>query len=259
MLNYNSKEHEIMEKLNQEDDVNGFGVILLIEDDDIVMDVGRAMIEKLRYTVLQARTGKAAIEYARSHAGAIDLAMLDMDIPDMKGDEILPYLVAARPRMKIVVCSGEYPGSKLSSLLETGVHDFLQKPFSFKTLETMLVKHVDRRNAARIMTTEDFLAVSDQKGVYSIRIIDISQGGLSFSSDGSKSNEEDLVDVAVLMAEKGVNLDDMECRIVSEKKMNSQDIEAEGLLKRKSVSFGRMTKQQFEKLSELIQACSKKE
>lgn len=248
-----------MKKEIQNEAGEGFGVILLIEDDEVVMDVGRAMIEKLGYKVLPALTGKEAIDLAQNYEGLIDMAMLDMDIPDMKGDEIFPYLVEARPQMKIVVCSGDFMGSGTQSLIDSGAHEFLQKPYSFKMLEGILVKYMDRRNEPRVPADNDFLAVSDQKGVYSIRLIDISRGGLSFACDDSKTDEDALVDVAVMMAGQGVDLDELECRIVSEKTLDHNDLEKTGPLKRKSVSFGRMTKKQFDKLTELIQACSKKE
>lgn len=235
-----------------------FGVILFIEDDDIVMEVGCAMIEKLGYTVLEAQTGKDAVNLAENHDGPIDLAMLDMDLPDMKGDEIFPYLIAARPDIKVVVCSGEHYDSGARQLIEKGAHDFLQKPFALKSLKDVLVKSLDRRSTPRIQATEDFLAVSEKKGVYSIRIIDISEGGFSFACDDSRTDEEAMVDVAILMAEKGVDLDDLEYKIVSEKKMDPEELGLDTPMKRKSVSFGQMSRSQFEKLSELINTCSRK-
>ena len=245
-----------MEKMNETK--KNFGVILFIEDDDIVLEVGRAMIEKLGYTVLEAQTGKQAVDLAENHDGPIDLAMLDMDLPDMKGDEIFPYLISARPDMKVVVCSGEHYDSGARQLIEKGAHDFLQKPFALKNLQEVLTKSLDRRSSPRIPASEDFFAVSDKKGVYSIRIIDISEGGFSFACEDSKSDEEAMVDVAILMAEKGVDLDDLECKIVSEKKLTPGELGLDIPMKRKSVSFGRMTRKQFEKLSELINTCSGK-
>jgi CheY-like chemotaxis protein len=249
-----------MESDNRDKTGKGFGVVLLIEDDDVVMDVGRAMIEKLGYTVLAAKTAAEALDLVNHHEGLIDLAMLDMDLPDMKGKDLFPLLADARPQMKIVICSGDYIEPGNTTVIPFEPHEFLQKPYAFKSLETLLVKYLDRRVDPRIPAMDDFLAVSDQKGVYSIRLIDISRGGLAFACENGRSNEDALVDVAILMAEKGVNLDDLECRVVSDKTFRPEDLDGESVpMKRKSVSFGRMTRDQFERLSELINTCSKKE
>ncbi|GAB6097539.1 hypothetical protein JCM14469_37930 [Desulfatiferula olefinivorans] len=249
-----------MERDKQDKTGKGFGVILLIEDDEVVMDVARAMIEKLGYTVLTAKTAAEAVDLVNRHEGPIDLAMLDMDLPDMKGKDLFPLLADARPRMKIVICSGDHIEPGDTETVPFAPHEFLQKPYAFKTLEKMLVKYLDRRGDPRIPAMDDFLAVSQQKGVYSIRIIDISRGGLAFACENGRSNEDALVDVAVLMGEKGVNLDDLECRVVSDKAFRPDDPADDDVpMKRKSVSFGRMTREQFDRLSELINACSKKE
>ena len=248
-----------MENANRDDMGKGFGLVLLIEDDEIVMEVNKAMIERLGYRVVEASTGQMALDIAADKVRDMDLAMLDMDMPDMKGPEIFDRLMGERPGLKVVVCSGQAKDAKVTAMLQKGACDFLPKPFTYKILEEMLVKHLDRRNEQRVKTYEDFLSVANDSGVYNIRIIDISKGGLSFSCDTGMSNKDAMIDVAVIMAEKGVNLDELECRIVSDKSLNPKDLETGASLKRKGVSFGKMTKQQFDKLSELIKACAGKE
>lgn len=232
-----------------------FRIILFIEDDDIVMEVGRAMMEKLGYTVLPACTGKEAIDCVKNHDGPIDLALMDMDLPDMKGDEIFPHLIEARPHIKVVVCSGEHIDSGARQLMDKGAHDFLQKPFALKTLGEMLIRHLDRRESQRISAKDHFLAVSNKKGVYNIRIIDISHKGMAFACEEHVSDEKAMVDVAILMGEEGVDLDEIEYKIVSEGNLDPQELGLDQPMKRKSISFGRMTKDQFEKLSQLINTC----
>lgn len=247
-----------MENVKNDGKVSDFGVVLLIEDDEIVMEVNKAMMGKMGYTVIEAVTGQMAVDAAKDALIALDLAMLDMDMPDMKGPEIFQHLKALRPSLKVIVCSGQIQDSTVKSLLDNGADDFLQKPFSYKVLQEMVVKHLDRRHEPRVRTLDNFISVSADQEVRNIRIIDISKGGFSFVCGEGLGDKDALIDVAVIMAEKGVNLDELECRIVSDKTLDPRDPETGAALKRKGVSFGKMTKQQFDKLSELINASSGK-
>lgn len=231
-------------------------VVLLIEDEDIVMEVGRAMMEKMGYTVIEAATGQSAVDAASDPGVRIDLVLMDMDMPDMKGPEIFDRLMAARPGAKVIVCSGQSEDAAVDDLMARGVHGFLQKPFSYKNLEAILVRHLDRRHEPRVRALDNFLSVSGDKEIRNIRILDISRGGLAFVCDEKKDDRHALIDVAVIMADKGVNLDELECRIVSDRTLDPSDPETGEALKRVGVSFGKMTKEQFDRLSALISACS---
>lgn len=114
------------------------GTIFVIEDEEMVMDVNGALLEKLGYRVLEARTGKEAIEIARTFDGNIDLAILDMVLPDMSGADIYPLLMEARPDLKVIVCSGYSIDGPAQRILDAGARGFIQKPFSFNTLSKKL-------------------------------------------------------------------------------------------------------------------------
>jgi K+-sensing histidine kinase KdpD len=61
----------------------GSGTILMIEDEDVVIEVTQAMLEMLGYRVMTAKTGKDAIHIAKTFDGDIDLALLDIKLPDI--------------------------------------------------------------------------------------------------------------------------------------------------------------------------------
>lgn len=122
--------------------ITGTGTILIIEDDEMLMPVCREILEELGYHVLEAGTGEKAIDMARSYEGDIDLALLDIFLPDMNGDEIYPYLMEARPKLKVIICSGyamDGPGAA-REILDAGARGFLQKPFSIELLSEKLQK-----------------------------------------------------------------------------------------------------------------------
>jgi PAS domain S-box-containing protein len=112
----------------------GSGTVLVIEDEEMVLDVTQAMLEKLGYRVLCARTGKEAIGITNTFDGDIDLALLDIKLPDMEGGRIYPIIKEYRPKMKVIVCSGYSSDGPAREILNAGAHGFIKKPFVFKEL-----------------------------------------------------------------------------------------------------------------------------
>ena len=123
----------------------GTGTILFIEDENVVMDVTTALLKKLGYRVLGAKTGKEAIDIAKTFDGDIDLAILDIVLPDMNGKEIYPLIMEVRPNLKVLVCSGFSIDGPAQEILDAGAEGFLQKPFSHSTLSEKLAKVMKRK------------------------------------------------------------------------------------------------------------------
>jgi DNA-binding NtrC family response regulator len=114
------------------------GVILLIEDEPMVMQVNRVLLESLGYRVLTADTGNQALHTARSEKGSIDLTMLDVILPDMEARELYLLLMEARPHLKVLVCSGYSIHGPVQEILDLGAQGFIQKPFTLKQLSAEL-------------------------------------------------------------------------------------------------------------------------
>lgn len=107
----------------------GDETILLVDDDDAVVSVTRAILERLHYRVLVARNGIEALDLAQGHPGPIDLALLDLGLPMAGGAEVLPGLMAARPGLRVVIATGYECTDTVEQLLRSGAHAFLQKPY----------------------------------------------------------------------------------------------------------------------------------
>jgi len=116
------------------------GTILVIEDDEMVMDLAHAMLERLGYRVLAAGTGKEAVDSVKAFDGEIDLALLDIKLPDMSGSQVYPLIMEERPGLKVVVCSGYALDGPAQEILNAGAVDFIQKPFSIETIKEKLEK-----------------------------------------------------------------------------------------------------------------------
>ena len=85
-----------------------------------------------------AKTGKEAVNIARTFDGDIDLAILDIVLPDMRGEQVYPLIVEARPNLKVIVCSGYTIDGPAQEILDAGAQAFIQKPFSLERLSNKL-------------------------------------------------------------------------------------------------------------------------
>jgi CheY-like chemotaxis protein len=116
----------------------GDATILVIEDEEDVMMLIRQVLERLGYRVLEAETGKKAVRLAKTFDGQIDLALLDIKLPDMTGDKVYPLIMEARPNLKVIVCSGDSIDGPPQDVLDAGAEGFVQKPFHIATLAEKL-------------------------------------------------------------------------------------------------------------------------
>lgn len=118
--------------------VGGHETILVVEDEPALMDLCRTMLESLGYRVLAAEGPGEAILLAEKYAGAIDLILTDVVMPEMNGVELCKRLLAFYPNLKKLFMSG-YTGNVIAhhGVLEEGVF-FIQKPFSVENLSSKI-------------------------------------------------------------------------------------------------------------------------
>ncbi|UCF95344.1 MAG: response regulator, partial [Desulfobacterales bacterium] len=112
----------------------GTETILLIDDEEMIIEVGREMLEELGYQVLLATSGKEAIEVYQNNHAEIDLIIMDMIIPGISGGEIFDKLKAINPKVKVLLSSGYSINGQASKILDRGCDGFIQKPFDVQQL-----------------------------------------------------------------------------------------------------------------------------
>jgi CheY-like chemotaxis protein len=122
----------------------GVETVLLVEDDEVIRNLGKAMLERLGYTVLIAGTPANAILHVREHAGMIHLLITDVVMPEMNGRQLAEQLTTIQPGLKCLYMSG-YTANVIAhrGILAEGVH-FLQKPFSLKSLAEKVQEVLDQ-------------------------------------------------------------------------------------------------------------------
>jgi len=108
--------------------------VLLVEDEQPLLDMGRMMLEQLGYTVLAAATPAEALLLARSATVTIDLLLTDVVMPDMNGRQLAEQVMPLHPSCRCLYMSG-YTANAIAhhGVLDEGT-SFLAKPFSLEDL-----------------------------------------------------------------------------------------------------------------------------
>jgi CheY-like chemotaxis protein len=118
--------------------VEGQETVLLVDDEEMIIDVGTRMLNKLGYQVFTARDGKEALEIFKTHQDKIDLIVLDMIMPQMGGGETYDRVKKINPDVKVLLSSGFSINGQASEILNRGCNGFIQKPFNLQNLSQNL-------------------------------------------------------------------------------------------------------------------------
>jgi CheY-like chemotaxis protein len=126
------KIHKSLEPSTQP--VNGAGTILLVDDEEMVLEVGVKILENLGYKVLEAKGGREAVEVYNENKNKVDIVILDMIMPEMGGGEAYDRMKEINSNVKVLLSSGYSIDGQASEILSRGCDGFIQKPFSVKEL-----------------------------------------------------------------------------------------------------------------------------
>ena len=105
--------------------------ILLVDDEEKIVEVLQAYLEKAGYEVLCAYDGAATMELFRNND--ISLILLDLMLPDIMGEEIC-RMVRAVSRVPIIMLTAKTEENDLIKGLRLGADDYIFKPFSPRTV-----------------------------------------------------------------------------------------------------------------------------
>ena len=114
--------------------IEGKETVLLIDDEEVISEVGKDLLEAIGYRVLTARDGKEAIEIYKNNRDKIDLVILDMVMPRMSGGEAYDKMKEISPNVKVLLSSGYSIDSQAKEILARGCDAFIQKPFGMREL-----------------------------------------------------------------------------------------------------------------------------
>jgi CheY-like chemotaxis protein len=123
----------------------GNETILFVDDEDVIIDVNREILESLGYKVVAAKSGQEALEVYRKLQGKINLIILDMIMPGMDGEATYDSLKKVNPEIRVILSSGYSKNEQAKAILEKGCQAFIQKPFSISDLSMTIRQVLDKK------------------------------------------------------------------------------------------------------------------
>ncbi len=113
-------------------------LILVVDDEESILDIARATLEKFGYRVLTAADGISGLNVFKKHADDISVVLTDMAMPKMDGATLIHSIRQQHPDMAVVAMSGLTNATQSADLLALGVSAILPKPFTAEKLLTLL-------------------------------------------------------------------------------------------------------------------------
>jgi len=107
--------------------------LLLVEDNILLLETTRELLEVLGHQVFTAENGSQARALMAEHGSEIELILLDLSLPDVSGEELLAELSANYANLRIILCTGSLTDENL--LNHPAVRGYLAKPFELRYLQ----------------------------------------------------------------------------------------------------------------------------
>ena len=108
--------------------------ILLVEDEEMLRDLGIIMLKAEGYRVLAAKDGVEAVEMFEANRDAVGLVICDLGLPRLGGRDAFMKMKEIKPSVRVIVASGYLEPGMRSEILKAGVVDTIQKPYDFHEL-----------------------------------------------------------------------------------------------------------------------------
>ncbi|MCR9160323.1 MAG: ATP-binding protein [bacterium] len=110
------------------------GVVLLADDESLVRTATRRVLQHAGLEVIEACDGAQAVDLYSSNADRVDLVILDLDMPQMNGEQAFRRLHALAPELPVLISSGYIDGDRERSLRAAGVDGLLHNPYDSTAL-----------------------------------------------------------------------------------------------------------------------------
>ena len=112
-----------------EEFAGGNETILFVEDEDMLVDLLKSLLEERGYLVLTAKDGEEAVDMYKRYKDTIALVLADIGLPKLSGHEVFQKIREINPMAKVILASGYLEPHLKSEILKAGAKAFVQKPY----------------------------------------------------------------------------------------------------------------------------------
>ena len=138
-----SEKEAVKEKTATGTIARGVETILLVDDEQMVLEVSKSLLEYMGYRVYAAGSGQEAIAVYMEKRNEIDLVILDMILPEMSGGATFDRLREIDPEIRVLLCSGYSIEGEAQQIMDRGCNGFIQKPFQPKIISQKVREILD--------------------------------------------------------------------------------------------------------------------
>jgi DNA-binding NtrC family response regulator len=117
--------------------------VLIVDDDNSVRSTLSKYLLTKKYRIEEASSGKSAIKMAEEYE--FDVVLLDHMMPGMKGVDVLLELKKVSPHTKVIIMTGFGTINTAIDAIRKGASEFIQKPFDFSELETLIKRCLEEK------------------------------------------------------------------------------------------------------------------
>jgi signal transduction histidine kinase/CheY-like chemotaxis protein/HAMP domain-containing protein len=112
----------------------GEGLVLIVDDDSHIRDIASDILMQCGYKTLVAKNGLEGLEVFAENMNNINLVLLDLVMPKLDGKHTFLRLKELKDDVKVILSSGFKKDSRVDEIMQLGVNDFIQKPYTFSKL-----------------------------------------------------------------------------------------------------------------------------
>ncbi len=138
LIPLHSGNNESLRNIKEENLIKGKGCILIVEDEALIRNMAKEVLESLGYDVLTAEDGEEGLDVYTRNKSRINLILLDIIMPKLSGKDFVFAIDHENQNLKIILTSGFNQEIGLESLLKKNNINFIQKPYRIAVLSQMI-------------------------------------------------------------------------------------------------------------------------
>ena len=227
--------------------------ILLVDDEFMIADTMKIMMEQLGYKVRAFTESPLALKEFEKNPETFDLVITDMTMPKMTGDVLASRIQEIRDNTPVIICTGFNSKVDSDRLKGKGICEILTKPVRTTTLAKAIKaifdgRNKERRKESRFLTDEDVFVVSSTRPEKKHSLLDISRSGMSFKYYSIKNQMVENGKYTIMTSDKKFVLENIPCRTVSDITLNYSNNISDVSVRRRGIQFKDLTHGQHKSL-----------
>ncbi len=116
----------------------GSGKVLVVEDEDLVLTLAAKLFQRMGFEVITSTDGVEGLAEFREHHADLQLVFLDMNMPNMGGEETFREMRRINAGIPTLLCSGYNEQTAVNRFAGKGLAGFIQKPYTYRTLSAVV-------------------------------------------------------------------------------------------------------------------------